>query len=462
MHARQSSRAGTAGKRRGARSSAALLAFGASALLGNPMALLADEQQGPAEAANERFAIHAQMTYVEQETDAFKAPYAGSNSLSPSSGRETTDLTLSLGARLWRGAELWLTPEIDEGSGLNDTLGLAAFSSGEAYKVGRNKPYFRLPRAFVRETLNLGPTSEAVAGGANQLGGMRSVDRWVITAGKFSVADVFDTNQYAHDARSDFLNWTSLDAGTFDYAADAWGYTLGVAIERYQGVWALRGGVFDLSNVPNSEHLEPAAHEFQILLEAEHRHELLGQPGRALLTFFQSRGRMALLADAVSHAETAGGPIDLAAVRRFRSRAGGSIGLEQQLASDVGLFARAGRAAGNVEVYEFTDIDRSLALGLSIKGARWGRTADTVGIAGLVNGISATRENYLNAGGLGVLIGDGKLPHPGTERVFEGYYSLAFLSQAFLTLDYQHVTNPGYNRDRGPVAIVAVRAHAQF
>src|ERR1700687_3190535 len=186
MHARQSSRARIAGTRRGAGSSAALLALGASALLGDPIPLRADEQPRPAETASERFAIHGQVTYVEQETDAFKAPYAGSNSLSPSSGRETTDFTLSLGARLWGGAELWLTPEIDEGSGLNDTLGLAAFSSGEAYKGGRNKPYFRLPRAFIRDTLNVGPASEAVASGANQLSGMRSVDRWVITAGKFS------------------------------------------------------------------------------------------------------------------------------------------------------------------------------------------------------------------------------------------------------------------------------------
>ena len=415
--------------------------------------------------ASERLAIHGQLTYVEQETGSFNAPYAGPNSLSPRHGKETADATLYVGARLWAGAEGWLAVEIDQGFGLNNTLGLAGFTSGEAYKVGRNKPYLRLPRAFIRQTVNLGEANEAheaVAGAANQLADVRSADRFVFTLGKFAVTDVFDASQYSHDPRSDFFNWAVIDAGTFDYAADAWGFTVGSAAEWYRGAWTLRAGLFDLSNVPNSEHLDPGAHEFQIVLEAEKRHELFGLSGKALVTYYQSRGRMGLLEDAISLAQRTGGPVDAAAVRQYRSRVGVSIALEQQLDTDLALFARAGAAGGNVEVYEFTDIDRTVALGLSIKGTRWSRTRDTAGLAGIINDISATRERYLDAGGLGVLIGDGRLPHPGREQILETYYSVAIPAQAFVTFDYQRVTNPAYNRDRGPVSILAVRLHTQF
>lgn len=409
-----------------------------------------------------RFSIHGQATYVEQETSGFHAPYRGANSLSPRMGRETADATLYLGARLWRGAEAWINPEIDQGFGLDNTLGVAGFPNGEAYKVGRNRPYLRLPRLFVRQTVNLDDTREGVEGSANQFEGERSPNRLVFTVGKFAVTDVFDTNQYAHDPRGDFLNWAAVDAGTFDYAADAWGFTVGAAVEWYQGSWTLRGGLFDLSDVPNSEHLEPGLHEFEIAAELERRHEILGAPGRLLLTVYDNRGRMGRLDDAVQLAQRTGTPVDIAAVRSYRSRLGASLAFEQQLSSDLGMFARAGKAAGNVEAFEFTDIDRTVSVGLSLKGSRWSRSHDTVGLAVIVNGISAARERFLNAGGLGILVGDGQLPHPGSERIVESYYNVAILRQVQLTLDYQWVDHPAYNLDRGPVSIWAVRLHVQF
>jgi high affinity Mn2+ porin len=414
------------------------------------------------DALSDRFSVHWQTTYVEQETSKFTAPYSGPNSLSPGIGRETVDATLYAGVRLWSGAEAWINPEIDQGFGLDNTLGVAGFPSGEDYKVGRKKPYFRLPRLFVRQTLDLDDSRQATDTVANQFGGQQSANRLVLTVGKFSVTDVFDTNQYAHDPRSDFFNWAVIDAGSFDYAADAWGYTVGAAAEWYQGSWTLRAGVFDLSNVPNSEHLDPGGHEFQIIGELERRHELRGLSGRVLVTAFDSRGRMALLNDAVQLAALTGSAADPTPVRRYRDRTGISFSFEQQLSADLGTFARAGVAGGNVETYEFTDIDRTISAGLSLKGARWNRAHDTVGLAAVVNGISAARERYLNAGGLGVLVGDGQLPHPGSEQIVETYYDLAVLQQTHLTLDYQWVKHPAYNLDRGPVSIVAVRMHAQF
>jgi high affinity Mn2+ porin len=154
--------------------------------------------------------------------------------------------------------------------------------------------------------------------------------------------------------------------------------------------------------------------------------------------------------------------VDIAALRRYRSRVGLSFGVEQELAPELGAFIRAGKAAGNVETYEFTDVDRALAVGLSLQGARWRRANDTVGIAAVNNAISGVREAYLNAGGLGILVGDGRLPHPGPERIIESYYSAAVFNFARLSLDYQWIDHPAYNRDRGPVSVIAVRLHAQF
>jgi high affinity Mn2+ porin len=181
-----------------------------------------------------------------------------------------------------------------------------------------------------------------------------------------------------------------------------------------------------------------------------------------MFTVFDSRGRMGRLDQAVQLAESSGTPVNIAAVRSYRSRIGASLDLEQQLAADLGMFARAGKAGGNVDPYEFTDIDRTVAAGLALQGSRWHRAQDAVGLAAINNGISAQREAYLNAGGLGILIGDGRLPHPGPEQILETYYSLALSEFAHLSFDYQWINHPGYNRDRGPVPVFAVRLHAQF
>ena len=417
---------------------------------------------GRAQTVQQAFAVHGEFTYVEQQDSDFNAPYAGPNSLTPDQGRETTDANLSIGTALWSGAELWINPEFDQGFGLNDTLGVAGFPSGEAYKVGAKRPYFRLQRLFVRATVNGEGEREPVAAAAGVLGGEHSVNRWVFTVGKFSVTDIFDSNEYAHDPREDFLNWAAVDAGAFDYAADAWGYTVGAAVERYQGQWSVRAGIFDLSNIPNSAHLEPGFQEFQMIAEVEHRHTIAGHPGKVLITGYETRGRMGLLAEATAIAIATDTPADIAAVRQYRSRFGGLVNLQQELLADLGVFVRYSKAAGNVEAYEFADIDRSIEAGMSLKGSRWRRSQDSVGVALIDNGISAERERFLNAGGLGILVGDGKLPRPAAEQIVETYYSASMCSYAQISFDYQWIANPAYNRDRGPVSVFAVRVHAQF
>ncbi len=421
------------------------------------------DSAAPTVAESGPFAIHGQVTVVDQAHDAFRSPYEGPNSLSPKAGgRETFDATLFLGARLWWGAEIWINPEIDQGFGLSNTLGLAGFSSGEAYKVGKSEPYFRLQRLFFRQTFDLAGKSGDVEAAANQIGGKRAENYVAVTVGKFSVTDVFDQNDLAHDPRHDVLNWALLDAGSFDYAADAWGYTVGAAVDWKQGEWSFRSGVFDLSDVPNSEKLDTHFGQFQLIEEVERRFSVAGRAGSLKVTGFLTRGRMGRYDDAVALAQATGQPASAALVRRYRTRTGISANLQQQLTSNLSLFARAGVAGGSSEPYEFADIDRTISGGLSLTGARWGRKDDTVALAGVVNGISQAHRRYFDAGGLGILIGDGRLPHYGTEDILESYYDVAVAKFLHLAVDFQVVNNPAYNRDRGPVAIGALRLHAQF
>src|SRR5665213_2542242 len=230
------------------------------------------------------FAVHGQTTLVTQYAAPFRAPYAGQNSLAPDSGRETLDIDLYLGFRPWQGAEIWIDPEIDQGFGLSGTFGVAGFPSAEAYKVGAAYPYAQLPRAFIRQTIDLGGDVQKVDAGINQFAGSQTADRLVITVGKFSVVDIFDQNKYAHDPRADFLNWTLVNTGAFDYAADAWAFTYGGAVEWYTGQWTFRADVFDGPVVPNSSDLDPTFGQFQMVGEIERRYSLWGQPGKIAVT----------------------------------------------------------------------------------------------------------------------------------------------------------------------------------
>jgi len=407
--------------------------------------------------------FHGQTTVTWQGYPPIRSPYQGPNSLPGSGqGRETADATLYAGVRLWQGAEFWINPEIDQGFGLANTLGVAGFPSGEAYKLGFAYPYARLPRSFIRQTVDLGGDTQKVEAGPSQFAGSQTANRLVLTVGKFAVTDVFDTNKYAHDPRSDFMNWALIDTATFDYAADPWGYTYGAAAEWYQGDWTVRGGLFDLSIVPNSIELDPHFAQFQWVGEIERRYELWGQPGKLAVTGFLSRGRMGSFEDAIALAAVTGGPADIAAVRHYNSRGGVSLNLEQQLTESLGLFVRAGVANGSIEPYEFTDVDRTVAAGLSLAGKQWGRPDDTVGIAGIVNNITGVHQAFFNAGGLGILVGDGMLPRPGLEQIIEAYYSYAVTASTKLTADYQFIANPGYNTDRGPANVFSGRFHWQF
>jgi high affinity Mn2+ porin len=193
--------------------------------------------------------------------------------------------------------------------------------------------------------------------------------------------------------------------------------------------------------------------------EVERRFAVWGQPGSLKLTAFDSRARLGTYADAVREGLLLGTVPDVRDVQSYRNRAGVSFDLQQQISDDLGFFARAGWADGQVQSYEFADIDRSFSGGLVLDGNRWEREDDAIGLALAVNGISSSFVSYLDHGGLGLAIGDGRLPHPGTENIVETFYRWSATDEAHVTFDYQFVDNPAYNRDRGPVSVFAIRVH---
>ncbi len=417
-------------------------------------------------AAPEQWAVHGQTTFVDQYHPGFHSAYRGPNSLDPGSrGDETWDVTLYGGFRPWQGAEIWLNPEVDQGFGLSNTLGVAGFPSAEAYKVGQADPYVRLQRVFFRQTIDLGGEVQGVDPDLNQLGGAQTANRVVLTAGKLSVVDVFDTNKYAHDPRNDFLNWSIVDAGAFDYAADAWGYSYGASAEWYQDWWTLRGGFFQGSVTPNSKFIDTAVlHQFQAVLEGEARYALFGQAGKLKLLGFDTHARVGRFSELEAYlaADPGASNTQLQAARRLHNKLGGSLNAEQQITEDLGAFLRASFDDGRTESYDFTDIDRSLSLGLSLAGKRWNRPDDTLGAAFVVNTITKARKDYFEQGGLGILVGDGKLTNAGPEQIFETFYNLTVRKGINVTADYQLINHPGYNVDRGPVHVFGTRLHLQF
>lgn len=416
--------------------------------------------------------FHCQTTGVAQGYPTIRSPYVGINSL-PRGGqvRGAGEFTFFAGIKLWQGAEFWFNPEIDEGYGLGNTHGIAGFPSAESYKLGSSTPYARAQRYFIRQTIDLGGESRNVDARINYFADSVTANNLVLTIGRFYIVDLFDTNIYANNQRNDFLNWSLVNAGTFDYAGDAWGTTYGVAAEWNQNRFTLRGGVFDLSVVPTGGGnnargygLDPTFDQYALVGEIEERHEVMGRPGALKVTAFLNRGRAGNFRDAIALSAAFGMDVSdaLAVLRKYSGRPGISFNLTQQVTESVGVFARSGWADGNIEPWDFTDIDRTLAGGVSIAGNRWGRPQDTIGIAGVINGITNAHKAYFNAGGLGILIGDGKLPNPGFEKIVEAYYSYALSSSTQVSLDYQYVVNPGYNTNRGPVNIFGGRFHWQF
>ena len=438
------------------------------ALCWTPALAAGAEGDGSAGEAPADFDIRGQATYVFQRKPAFRAAYSGPNSLSPLREHSYSfTSTAFIGWRPVRNFELYFNPELVQGLPLSRLVGLGGLTNSELQKTAGTNPKVYRARAFIRKTWGLGGESEEVAADANQLAGRRDKNRIVLTAGNFAVSDIFDANSYAHDGRRQFLNWSFLTHGAYDYAADSRGYSWGAALEYYADPWVLRIGRFMEPIESNGLKLDWAIgrhHGDQAELE---RGWTLGQlPGRARLLLFRNTAVMGSFREALFYGAATGSTPDVAAVRRKQSKTGAGLNLEQAIDhSNSGVFVRLARHDGATETYSFTEIDRSLSIGAVIGGAHWGRTQDAVGLAWARNGLSDSHSRYLAAGGLGFFLGDGALTYK-PESIVEAYYQLGFGGdkrfQTRLMIGFQHIRNPGYNASRGPVNVASIRLHAEF
>jgi high affinity Mn2+ porin len=343
-----------------------------------------------------------------------------------------------------------------QGYGLNNSLGMAGFPSGEAYRVGKTYPDVYLCRAYLRETIGLGGEKEA---GETGLGGTKDVRNLTFTIGHFSATDIFDSNAYAKDPRSQFLNWVLVNNGAWDYPADALGYTSGAAAELNTRVWTGRLGIFQMSKVSNGIRMDwDLAHAWSAVAEVERRYSPRGHAGAFRLLAYDQRAHMGSYQDTLNN-PSLGENIFLTAAYRYKY--GFGINLEQEIGKNLGAFARLGWNDGKNQSYEFTDVDRAATAGLALKGARWRRRQDTVGVAVIVNGVSAVHRQYLAEGGLGILVGDGALDYR-PERIAEVYYNWSIARHYQLTADYQFALDPAYNYARGPINLFALRFHTEF
>jgi high affinity Mn2+ porin len=407
------------------------------------------------------WSFHYQGTAVDQFRGSMRSPYQSNLSLQ---GRGESALsyttTLFLGRRLWEGAAIYFDPEIAGGMGLSNASGVAGFPNGEITRVNVPQPTLYIARLYLRQTFNFGDPTEKVEPGPNQLPEQKSPSNLELRFGKMALGDVFDDNRYSHDPRTQFLDWALFENGAWDYPADTRGYTVGPSIEFNQPHWSLRYGFF----------LEPRsanglAYDFKIaanhgqVLEGELRFNLDEHPATVRLLGYANNARMGNFQETIANPAFG---MDVTQTRKDgRAKYGLGLSADFEITPDLGVFLRAGWDDGKTESWAFTQIDRTLTPGVSLKGTCWGRPEDTFGLAYVVNGLSGDQRDYLTLGGQGFIIGDGKLNY-GLEQILETYYALKILGTLTVSVDYQYVRNPAYNADRGPVNIVSLRIHVDF
>ena len=409
------------------------------------------------------WSLHGQFTYIEQGYFAFHSPYEGASSLSGASQvRNTASATVFLGRRLWRGGEIYFNPELMQGFGLNNVHGVAAFPNGEAQKSSFLYPRFNAARLFLSQTFGFGGGKEIVEDGPNQIAGERSVSRLTVTVGKFAVLDYFLVNAYAGEPRTAFMNWNAYGGGSYDWTMDKLSWTWGGLVDLNQKWWAFRAGYFLLPVESNSNYFDTHIPERgQATAELELRYSPFARPGKLLLFGWLSHGNMGSYADALALPLATSGYPDITLTRQGRTNYGFVVNIEQAMNADLGLFSRASWSPGRTEIMGWTDCDESLSVGVALKGSYWRRPSDTLGVVWVAEGLSAISRQYFAAGGMGILIGDGKLNYR-PEMVVEAYYALSPVKWAALTFDYQLIADPGYNADRGPVSIFSGRIHVAF
>lgn len=425
--------------------------------------------QGIDSARRSNWTNHFQLTVISQKHPSFPAKYSGENSLSDSAEPTATSLTATLfiGRKLWKGGAFYFNPEISGGKGLSFAKGVAGALNGETYRVGEVQPKVFIARAYFEQNIPLGTSSEELPDGINQVAETVSSNRITITAGKFAIADFYDDNVYSKDPRTQFFNWALWANGSWDYPANTRGYTFGVVAQVIIPKWVLRLSTVAVPRIANLNLMEYNIHAHSETLELQHSYSINKRKGNVRImacgNFTKSPSYSAgikAIADNNLYL------LDVINGTTENNKYGGSkycvgLNLDQQIGSDLGFFARAGWNDGKDASWAFTEIDRTISGGFSMKGNKWKRAGDIVGVGGAINGISTLHKTFLEDGGYGFIIGDGKLNY-GYEQIIEAFYNAQLSNFFWLTIDYQFVKNPGYNKDRGPVNVFGVRGHIEL
>ena len=417
--------------------------------------------QKPDSIKDERFSIHAQTTFITQYKPAFQAKYSGTNSLSPNEETQmSTTLTLFLGTKLWHGASVFLNPEIAGGSGLSGSVGLGAATNGETYRIDNPAPSFELARLYFTQMIPLNQETEYQGSSQNQLASNIPTQYISFTVGKICVADFFDLNLYSHDPRTQFMSWALMSNGAWDFPANTRGYTPSVVLTWITEANELRYGFSLMSVTANGMVMNrDIAKAGSNTLEYTHNYSISGRKGTVRLFSFLNYGNMGNYSESLILNPS---KPDITATRKFsRAKFGFGLNAEQTISNDLGAFLRASWNDGNNETWAFTEIDRSVSFGLSGNGNRWNRPDDKIGLAHVISGLSTPHLNYLKAGGKGFELGDGNLNY-GLENLTEFYYSFQLTRNISISAAYQHIFNPGYNRDRGDVNVFSTRLHIEL
>ncbi|MBS1645994.1 MAG: carbohydrate porin [Bacteroidetes bacterium] len=419
-----------------------------------------------------KWSCHFQFTGIMQYHPPFAAKYSGRNSLENiTESALSTTATLYLGRKLWKGASLFLNPEIAGGKGFSYAMGLAGATNGETFRVGDPAPAVYVARCFFEQHIAIGKSRKSVHRDdeQNQIAENVPSERITISVGKFSLADFFDDNIYSHDPRTEFMNWSLMDNGAWDYPANTRGYTWGAVIELIKPGYAIRASSVLVPKIANS-----SVYDMNIgkangeTVEFEKMFNIKGHPGNLHFMGYATFSSAPSYSNAIN-AMKQGDSSYTSVIDGNRTgfyygglKYGGGISYNQEITNNFGVFARVGWNDGHTATWAFTEIDQTLSGGFRYTPTHIKRPDDHFGLAYVVNGISKTHRNYLNDGGYGFMLGDGKLTRYGYEQIAEVFYKCKLTSWLWATLDYQFVLNPGYNMDRGPVNVLSCRAHIEF
>ena len=413
--------------------------------------------------------LGAQATGIYQYMPGFTSPYEGAKSLTYDNGlgrQLTHTYGVYFGSQLTHSIQAFLDLEMFRGNGISNGFGLGGYANGDVIRAGPanlgEDPY--LARLYLRYLIPLSEEVTTVTAPAmDQLPSPEPTSRIEIKAGKLAPTDDMDQNRYANNQRTQFLNYAFLFNTAWDYASDTRGYSYGISAALVQPSWRLAWGSYMTPTTANGYTLDTEVYRARgDNLELTLRPNQLGTVIRFLV--YYNWGRMGDYREAMGIARaTSATPNVTADESPGRTKYGLGVNLEQPLADngETGLFARAGWSDGNTSTWSYTEVDQHLSAGLQISGVHWGRSKDHFGVAYAFQGLSVPHREYLAAGGIGMLVGDGQLNY-GLEQIFETYYRIQLGRYLQISPDFQYIQNPGYNRDRGPVEVYSLRVRLSY